>query len=199
VGKHKFHYFWLPLGKILEKSASAPPWKKSFRRPWTYGNHKSSNKETKTRVLCSEFYLFLFFLNERNVKLSDWALPQCFCEILSTQITPGLLRWTQTFLLSLQSEFSQFHLHFAVNTDRNCDKRGVASFVQFILFGKLMKICDEKNKTHKQNKTTAHDCVRFAHRRTTSRLTTGSKRQEKNSREIESEKAILDKKLARVL
>jgi len=35
VVKTKFHHFWSPVEKLLEKSTSGPPWKNSFRRPCT--------------------------------------------------------------------------------------------------------------------------------------------------------------------
>jgi len=35
VVKTKFHHFWPPVEKLLDKSTSGPPWKKSFRRPCT--------------------------------------------------------------------------------------------------------------------------------------------------------------------
>jgi len=35
VAKNKFHHFWSPVEKRLEKSTSGHPWKNSFRHRYT--------------------------------------------------------------------------------------------------------------------------------------------------------------------
>jgi len=48
VGKSKFHPFWPPLEKFWKNILVVPPWKKSFRRPWTPHNWAWKGLELST-------------------------------------------------------------------------------------------------------------------------------------------------------